>query len=39
MMHGMLYAASSNLVTAGSYAKVFCSSGTRADDAAAQRRE
>ena len=25
MRHGMLYAASSNLVTAGSYAKVFCS--------------
>jgi hypothetical protein len=24
MMHGLLYAASSRLVTAGSYAKVFC---------------
>jgi hypothetical protein len=24
MMHGMLYAASSNLVREGSYAKVFC---------------
>jgi hypothetical protein len=25
MMHGVLYAASSNLVTPGSYAKIFCS--------------
>ena len=30
MRHGMLYAAESHLVTAGSYAKVFCSSGTTA---------
>ena len=28
MRHGMLYAAESHLVTVGSYAKVFCSSGT-----------
>jgi hypothetical protein len=28
--HGMLYAAESHLVTSGSYAKVFCSSGTTA---------
>ena len=30
MRHGMLYAAESRLVTEGSYAKVFCSSGTTA---------
>jgi hypothetical protein len=36
MMHGMLYAATSNLVAAGSYAKVFCSSGAPVDAAAAQ---
>jgi hypothetical protein len=27
MMHGMFYAASSNLVTPGSYARVFCTPG------------
>lgn len=30
MRHGVLYAAESHLVTVGSYAKVFCSSGTTA---------
>jgi hypothetical protein len=30
MIHGMQYAASSNLVTEGSYAKVFCTAGTTA---------
>ena len=28
MRHGMLYAAESHLVSDGSYAKIFCSSGT-----------
>lgn len=36
MTHGMLYAASSNLVAAGSYAKVFCSAGQTAGGATAQ---
>jgi hypothetical protein len=31
LMHGMLYASNSRLVTAGSYAKVFCRSGVRAE--------
>jgi hypothetical protein len=35
MRHGMLYAAESRLVTEGSYAKVFCSSGTPASKSAA----
>ncbi len=39
MMHGMLYAASSNLVTAGSYAKIFCSIGMPARKTAAQIEE
>ena len=30
MIHGMQYAASSNLVTEGSYAKVFCTAGAPA---------
>lgn len=34
MRHGMLYAASSQLVTEGSYAKVFCSVGDRQRSAA-----
>ena len=29
MIHGMQYAAESNLVDAGSYAKVFCTAGVR----------
>jgi hypothetical protein len=29
MIHGMQYAAESNLVIAGSYAKVFCTAGLR----------
>jgi hypothetical protein len=36
MRHGMLYAASSNLVTAGSYAKIFCSSGKTAGGSTAE---
>jgi hypothetical protein len=31
MIHGMQYAASSNLVTQGSYAKVFCTAGPPAE--------
>ena len=31
MRHGMLYAASSSIVLKGSYAKVFCSAGKRAN--------
>jgi hypothetical protein len=36
MTHGMLYAASSNLVSPGSYAKIFCSPGAPVRKAAAQ---
>lgn len=35
MRHGMLYAAESNLVSKGSYAKVFCKSGQTAGNTAA----
>jgi hypothetical protein len=34
MRHGMLYAASTNLVLEGSYAKIFCSSGRAAEKSA-----
>ena len=37
MRHGMLYAAESHLVSEGSYAKVFCSSGTTAGKSTAMR--
>ena len=36
MRHGMLYAAESRLVGAGSYAKVFCASGLRDGDSTAE---
>jgi hypothetical protein len=39
MMHGMRYAASSNLVTPGSYAKVFCSLGRALGRTAAKLEE
>ena len=39
MRHGMLYAASSNLVVSGSYAKIFCSTGTTAGKAHAWLQE
>ena len=38
MIHGTQYAASSNLVTQGSYAKVFCSAGAPAGLTATQLR-
>ena len=36
MRHGMLFAASTNLALEGSYAKIFCSSGLRADESTAE---
>jgi len=36
MRHGMLYAASTNLVLEGSYAKIFCSNGRTAGKSAAK---
>jgi hypothetical protein len=35
MRHGMLYAAESHLVSDGSYAKIFCSQGTRVGNSTA----
>ena len=39
MRHGMLYAATSNLVKEDSYAKVFCSTGTTAGRSTAELDE
>ena len=39
MRHGMLYAAESHLITEGSYAKVFCSTGTTAGKSTAFLQE